>query len=54
MNVAEVYSWLTPVWSEWKKSLDAGRFPNSVIVNAPERAWCGKRWLASLRRPDVC
>lgn len=34
--MAEVYSWLTPVWSEWKKSLDAERFPNSVIVNAPE------------------
>ncbi|MGF1744761.1 DNA polymerase III subunit delta' [Vibrio minamisatsumaniensis] len=34
--MAEVYSWLTPIWSEWKKSLDAGRFPNSVIVNAPE------------------
>ncbi|CAH7051725.1 DNA polymerase III delta prime subunit [Vibrio chagasii] len=34
--MAEVYSWLTPVWSEWKKNLDAERFPNSVIVNAPE------------------
>ena len=34
--MAEVYSWLTPVRSEWKKSLDAERFPNSVIVNAPE------------------
>ena len=34
--MAEVYSWLTPVWSEWKKSLDAERFPNSVIVNSPE------------------
>ncbi|EGU45284.1 DNA polymerase III subunit delta' [Vibrio splendidus] len=34
--MAEVCSWLTPVWSEWKKSLDAERFPNSVIVNAPE------------------
>ncbi|MEZ9323750.1 DNA polymerase III subunit delta' [Vibrio cyclitrophicus] len=34
--MAEVYSWLAPVWSEWKKSLDAERFPNSVIVNAPE------------------
>jgi DNA polymerase-3 subunit delta' len=34
--MAEIYSWLTPIWSEWKKSLDAERFPNSVIVNAPE------------------
>ncbi|MEF1282265.1 DNA polymerase III subunit delta', partial [Vibrio fortis] len=33
--MTELYPWLSPLWNEWKKSLEAGRFPNSSIVNAP-------------------
>lgn len=33
--MTELYPWLLPLWNEWKKSLEAGRFPNSSIVNAP-------------------
>ena len=33
--MAELYPWLLPLWNEWKKSLEAKRFPNSSIVNAP-------------------
>ncbi|MDK9736632.1 DNA polymerase III subunit delta' [Vibrio sp. D404a] len=34
--MTELYPWLLPLWNEWKKSLEAGRFPNSSIVNAPQ------------------
>ncbi|MGB1281230.1 MAG: DNA polymerase III subunit delta', partial [Vibrio cyclitrophicus] len=34
--MAELYPWLTPVWDEWKISLDAKRFPNALLVNAAE------------------
>ena len=34
--MGQLYPWLEPVWGDWQKSLDAERFPNAVLVNAPD------------------
>ena len=34
--MGKLYPWLEPIWVDWQKSLNAERFPNAMLVNAPE------------------